>query len=108
MRRMWPKIRSSINGKGRSHAYGMRRAESLREAANARDQKANDLAEQVRLLEHQLSLERISAKRYIYSIRLIFFLQSYLSPKIYLLILVSLLAISSQVQKSFQSYILKL
>ena len=51
----------------RSHAYGMRRAESLREAANARDQRANDLAEQVRLLEHQLSLERISAERYIFT-----------------------------------------
>ena len=45
----------------------MRRAESLREAANARDQRANDLAEKVRMLEHQLSLERISAERYIFT-----------------------------------------
>ena len=77
MRRMWPKIRSSINVNGRTHAYGMRRAESLREAANARDQRANDLAEQVRMLEHQLSLERISAERYIFTqLGLFFFLLS--------------------------------
>ena len=62
MRITWPRIRASVNAKGRSHAHGTRREERVRQEANARDQqtvrrllqareRSNDLAERVRMLE---------------------------------------------------------
>ena len=74
MRRMWPRIRASVNAKGRSHAHGTRREERVRQEGNARDQqtarrllqareRSNDLAERVRMLEEELAEARLDSER---------------------------------------------
>ena len=74
MRRMWPRIRASINSKGRHHAYETRREERLRQEAIARNQetsrsllqareRSNHLAERVRMLEEEISEARLDSER---------------------------------------------
>ena len=74
MRRMLPRIRASINSKGRSHAHGTRREERLHQEAIARDQetsrrllqareRSNHLDERVRMLEEEISEARLDSER---------------------------------------------